>query len=153
MFHVRERLTRKAYKHETGSSINLMIVEALKLAAKHLKIHESIDDMNEYLKLDDSIYLKILHSDHEDLKEASELLKRVEKRKLYKYVGSCVIPSDENTDLKDLKIQLLSFMKTQSESEINEDNKINEANICFEVIFFIKHNDKLQIQKKLLISL
>lgn len=34
MFHVREYLTRRAYKHETGSSINLMVVEALVKADK-----------------------------------------------------------------------------------------------------------------------
>lgn len=132
MFHVRERLTRKAYKHETGSSINLMIVEALKLATKHYKFDDITDDMDKYLKLNDSIYLEILHSEHEDLKKASELLKLVEKRKFYKYVGSCVIPSDEQTDLKDLKNQLLKFMESESKKEITE------TNICFEVILSIK---------------
>jgi len=34
MYHVREYLTRRAYKHETGSSINLMVVEALAKADK-----------------------------------------------------------------------------------------------------------------------
>jgi HD superfamily phosphohydrolase len=34
MYHVREYLTRRAYKHETGSSINLMVVEALSKADK-----------------------------------------------------------------------------------------------------------------------
>ncbi len=29
MFHVREYLTRRAYKHETGMAINIMVVEAL----------------------------------------------------------------------------------------------------------------------------
>ncbi len=132
MCHVRERLTRKAYKHETGSSINLMIVEALKLATEHYKFDDITNDMDKYLKLNDSIYLEILHSEHEDLKKASELLKLVEKRKFYKYVGSCVIPSDEQTDLKDLKIQLLKFMESESK-EI-----ITETNICFEVILSIK---------------
>ena len=29
LFHVREYLTRRAYKHETGAAINYMVVEAL----------------------------------------------------------------------------------------------------------------------------
>ena len=32
MFHVREHLTRRAYKHETGAAINFMVVEALSKA-------------------------------------------------------------------------------------------------------------------------
>lgn len=34
MFHVREYLTRRAYKHEKASAINLMIIEALVKADK-----------------------------------------------------------------------------------------------------------------------
>ncbi len=34
LFRLRENLTRKAYKHETGSSINLMVAEAIAKADK-----------------------------------------------------------------------------------------------------------------------
>jgi len=35
MFHVREYLTRRAYKHEKASAINLMIIDALVKADKY----------------------------------------------------------------------------------------------------------------------
>ena len=135
MFHVREHLTRRAYKHESGSSINLMVVEALKLASKHFEIAEMIDnqDMNKFEKLNDSVYLQILYSDTDELRASRELLQRVEKRKLYKYVGSSVIPPGKTNDAKLLKSKLMEFMETSS------NNLINDSNICIEVILTCLH--------------
>lgn len=132
MFHVREHLTRRAYKHESGSSINLMVVEALKLASKHFEIAEMIDnqDMNKFEKLNDSVYLQILYSDTDELRASRELLQRVEKRKLYKYVGSSVIPPGKTNDAKLLKSKLMEFMETSS------NNLINDSNMCIEIVKF-----------------
>lgn len=37
--------------------------------------------------LADSVYLEILHSSRQDLEEAREILRRVERRELYKFLG------------------------------------------------------------------
>ncbi len=106
MFHVRELLTRRAYKHETGSSINLMYVEALVKADKYFKFSEMIQagDINRFEKFTDSVEETILHSTCEDLKESREILERASRRKLYKYVGYTLLPDDKN---KDSNAQLL----------------------------------------------
>ena len=44
------------------------------------------NDYEKFLKLNDAIHLKILYSDHLDLKDSREILERIEKRQLYKYV-------------------------------------------------------------------
>lgn len=133
MFHVREHLTRRAYKHESGSSINFMVIEALKLAAQHYKFAEMIEnqDMDKFEKLNDSIYLQILHSESEELRPSRELLQRIEKRKLYKYVGSSVIPPRKSSEAKFLAKKLMEFMEASS------NNEINDSNICIEVIRII----------------
>ena len=135
MYHVRERLTRKAYKHEICSSINSMMVEALKLASDHFKFAEIIhdQDMNKYEKLNDSIYLQILNSENDELRQSRDILKRVEKRKLYKHVGSCVIPPNNNQ--KSLENKLLSYMKKKSDD-------IEDENINIEVNRFKNHEEK-----------
>ena len=100
MFHVRELLTRRAYKHETGSSINLMYVEALVKADKYFKFSEMIEtrDVDKFERFTDSVEETILHSISEDLKESREILKRASRRQLYKYVGYTLLPDDKNKD-------------------------------------------------------
>lgn len=50
-------------------------------------ISTAIDDMEAFTKLTDNIFLEILHSTDPNLSEAREILKKIECRNLYKYVG------------------------------------------------------------------
>ncbi|KAF4788676.1 Deoxynucleoside triphosphate triphosphohydrolase SAMHD1 [Turdus rufiventris] len=50
-------------------------------------ISTAMEDMEAYTKLTDSVYLEILHSSCQDLEEAREILRRVERRELYKFLG------------------------------------------------------------------
>ena len=52
-----------------------------------LTIGEAIDDMEAYTKLTDDVILQIMRSLDEKLKVSSEILKRVQKRQFYKYIG------------------------------------------------------------------
>lgn len=54
---------------------------------KLLKLSETINDMSAYTKLNDGVFHMILYSTDEKLKEAREILERVECRKLYKFIG------------------------------------------------------------------
>ncbi|NXU80053.1 SAMH1 triphosphohydrolase, partial [Oreotrochilus melanogaster] len=109
MFHERHWLHRRAYQHKTGNIIELMqvfcfhflthhlITEAFQKADKFFKIEGSggkqyhistaMEDMEAYTKLTDNIYLEILHSNRPELKEAREILHKIERRELYKYLG------------------------------------------------------------------
>ncbi|KAE8576668.1 hypothetical protein XENTR_v10004279 [Xenopus tropicalis] len=97
MFHTRNCLHRRAYQHKVGNIIETMITDAFIKADPHIRIKGSdgnyytisgsVDDMVAYTKLTDNIYHHILYSDNPDLKEAREILRKVERRQLYKFVG------------------------------------------------------------------
>ncbi|NWR76970.1 SAMH1 triphosphohydrolase, partial [Centropus unirufus] len=95
MFHTRNCLHRRAYQHRIGNIIEIM--QAFQKADKFLKIEGSggklyqmstaMEDMEAYTKLTDNVYLKILHSSCPELEEAREILRKIERRELYKFLG------------------------------------------------------------------
>ncbi|KFO86307.1 Deoxynucleoside triphosphate triphosphohydrolase SAMHD1, partial [Buceros rhinoceros silvestris] len=105
MFHTRNWLHRRAYQHKTGNIIEIMQVlllpflafQAFQKADKFFEIEGSggklyqistaLEDMEAYTKLTDNIYLEILHSSRPELKEAREILRKIERRELYKFLG------------------------------------------------------------------
>uniref|UniRef100_A0A0D9RC48 Deoxynucleoside triphosphate triphosphohydrolase SAMHD1 n=1 Tax=Chlorocebus sabaeus TaxID=60711 RepID=A0A0D9RC48_CHLSB len=97
MFHTRNSLHRRAYQHKVGNIIDTMITDAFLKAddyieitgagGKKYRISTAIDDMEAYTKLTDNIFLEILYSTDPKLKEAREILKQIEYRNLFKYVG------------------------------------------------------------------
>ena len=52
-----------------------------------LKLSETITDMVAYTRVNDSLYLRILHSTEPELAEARSILEKVECRRLYRFVG------------------------------------------------------------------
>lgn len=116
MFKTRYELHEKAYKHRVGDIIEIMIAEAMCLAndiimisgknGKKLKLSETIKDMEAYEKLTDSIFEKILQSKKIILDESKkirlekskEILRKVQKRKLYKFVGTMNPKRSTKTD-------------------------------------------------------
>ena len=68
---------------------------------KLFRISECIDDLVAYTHLNDSIFHLILLSQDADLAESREILKRIERRELYKCVGETT-PMEGKT-----KVQIL----------------------------------------------
>ncbi|XP_077191362.1 deoxynucleoside triphosphate triphosphohydrolase SAMHD1 isoform X2 [Paroedura picta] len=97
MFHTRNCLHRRAYQHKVGNIIETMITDAFLKADKYIKVKGSngkeyhlstaIDDMEAYTNLTDDIFLTILRSDLPELHEAQEILRKIERRDLYKFLG------------------------------------------------------------------
>lgn len=100
MFATRNFLHRLAYQHPVSNGIEIMIVEAFVEADRVLKenrtdqslldslglqgpLSESIDDIEGYARLDDSIFLRILHCQSPKMAKASSLLRAIQQRKLY----------------------------------------------------------------------
>ncbi|RMB95526.1 hypothetical protein DUI87_27636 [Hirundo rustica rustica] len=54
---------------------------------KVYRISTAMEDMEAYTKLTDCIYLEILHSSDPELEEAREILRKIERRELYKFLG------------------------------------------------------------------
>uniref|UniRef100_A0A8C8WDZ3 Deoxynucleoside triphosphate triphosphohydrolase SAMHD1 n=1 Tax=Panthera leo TaxID=9689 RepID=A0A8C8WDZ3_PANLE len=97
MFHTRTSLHRRAYQHKVGNIIDTMITDAFLKADPYIEIvgaegkkyhiSTAIDDMDAFTKLTDNIFLEILYSSDPKLDAAREILKKIECRNLYKYVG------------------------------------------------------------------
>ncbi|XP_071968325.1 deoxynucleoside triphosphate triphosphohydrolase SAMHD1 [Engystomops pustulosus] len=104
MFHTRNCLHRRAYQHKVGNIIETMITDALLKADPHIQIEGSggklytisgsVDDMVAYTKLTDNIFHQILYSTDPKLLESGDILRKVERRQLYKYVGQTQ-PNDD----------------------------------------------------------
>ncbi|XP_072222565.1 deoxynucleoside triphosphate triphosphohydrolase SAMHD1-like [Leuresthes tenuis] len=99
MFQTRNRLHKRAYQHKVNMNIQIMIKDAFLKADPYIKISGSNgemftlskakNDMEAYTKLTDQVFEKILHPDlHQDeLMPASNILKRIISRDLYKCLG------------------------------------------------------------------
>ncbi|XP_022448181.1 deoxynucleoside triphosphate triphosphohydrolase SAMHD1 isoform X3 [Delphinapterus leucas] len=97
MFHTRNSLHRRAYQHKVGNIIDTMITDAFLKADPYIEItgtegkkyhiSTAIDDMEAFTKLTDNIFLEILYSADPKLDAARAILKKIECRNLYKFVG------------------------------------------------------------------
>jgi len=52
-----------------------------------LKLSETIGDMVAYTKVNDSVFLRILHSTEPELEKARKILENVDHRRLYRFIG------------------------------------------------------------------
>ncbi|XP_028676385.1 deoxynucleoside triphosphate triphosphohydrolase SAMHD1-like isoform X1 [Erpetoichthys calabaricus] len=102
LFSIRKSLFKRVYYHKTTCSIELMISDALKLADPVLNLSSSINNMEKYQTLTDDIYNQILFYEGKDSKmiEAKEILERIEKRQLYKFMTKIQISKDGEIDKK-----------------------------------------------------
>ncbi|XP_064596465.1 deoxynucleoside triphosphate triphosphohydrolase SAMHD1-like [Liolophura sinensis] len=138
MFHTRMHLHRRAYQHRVNKLIEEMITDALVLADGHIeipgesgpvKMSEAVDDMVAYSKLTDCVLQQILISDHSELEPSQNILKRIQKRYLYKFVGE-FRPQGEQLIKKVSKTgcQRLSFYRDEQDSYAGCMNTNKSAN-------------------------
>ncbi|KAK2909491.1 hypothetical protein Q8A67_005328 [Cirrhinus molitorella] len=96
MFRTRYTLHRQAYQHKITNIIDIMLAEALVRADRDLHegkpedmlmISEAIMTAEDYSKLTDEIFEQILSSTADNLREARDILNKIIRRKLPKFVG------------------------------------------------------------------
>ncbi|RXN31520.1 deoxynucleoside triphosphate triphosphohydrolase SAMHD1-like protein [Labeo rohita] len=96
MFRTRYTLHRQAYQHKIGYIIEDMFAKALIKADRDLhegkpedmlKISEAIKTVDDYSKLTDEIFEQISSSTVDSLKESRDILNKIVRRKLPKFVG------------------------------------------------------------------
>lgn len=129
---MREYLTRRAYKHESGSSINLMVTEALAKADSFFKFSTLVNDetFERFERLNDNIFWDIYYSEDPKLKDSKEILDRIIKRNLYKYVSSLVLSEDGVViDKSAIVKEFKEYLSMKSNNKINTDNVVLE--VCF----------------------
>ena len=79
--------------------------------SKELKLSETVTDMVAYTKVNDSLFLKILHSTEPELQEARKILENVERRRLYRFIGQ-TNPKAGREDVAVTALELRCFIIT-----------------------------------------
>ncbi|XP_047394791.1 deoxynucleoside triphosphate triphosphohydrolase SAMHD1 isoform X1 [Sciurus carolinensis] len=111
MFYTRNRLHRKAYQHRVSNLIDTMVADAFLKADPYIEItgangkkyhiSTAIDDMEAFTKLTDNVFLEILHSTDPKLDAARRILKNIESRNLYTFVGETQPPEAKKIERED----------------------------------------------------
>lgn len=87
LFDMRYRLHKEIYSHPCVNQIELMYADILKSANNFYKITNSIKDMKDFIKLNDTIFNQIEFSVNKELEDARNIIKDIRNRKLYKFIG------------------------------------------------------------------
>uniref|UniRef100_G3SPI6 Deoxynucleoside triphosphate triphosphohydrolase SAMHD1 n=2 Tax=Loxodonta africana TaxID=9785 RepID=G3SPI6_LOXAF len=172
MFHTRNSLHRRAYQHKVGNIIETMITDAFLEADPYIEItgaqgrkyrlSTAIDDVEAFTKLTDNIFLEILYSTDPRLDVAREILKKIECRKLYKYVGQTQpkgqvkikkehyesLPQDVANAKPDPDIVLQAELKAEDfiVDVINMDYGMEDKNPIDHVFFYCKNDPNKAIR-------
>ncbi|XP_053387578.1 deoxynucleoside triphosphate triphosphohydrolase SAMHD1-like [Mercenaria mercenaria] len=173
MFHTRNLLHQRAYKHKTTNIIEIMIAEALVSAndfitfpgkdSKACTMSEAIDDMKAYSLLNDDVIHRILRSTDPRLYQSKQLLERVLKRNFYRLVGEKRFSHGEFKDENEVKEDMKKIEETNITEDdfskividiVNFDYGMEDKNPIDFVRFFTKDNpDKAEQRHKEDVSL
>ncbi|KAL0151840.1 hypothetical protein M9458_052841, partial [Cirrhinus mrigala] len=140
MFRTRYTLHRQAYQHKIAYIIEDMFAKALIQADRDLhegkpedmlKISEAIKTVDDYSKLTDEIFEQISSSTAENLKEARDILNKIVRRKLPKFVGEARLTkknmSKVGQKLKNIGLVFDKYYKYSNLKEIMDQRSDIEA--------------------------
>ncbi|XP_057637424.1 deoxynucleoside triphosphate triphosphohydrolase SAMHD1 isoform X2 [Chionomys nivalis] len=170
MFYTRNSLHRRAYQHKISNLIDIMIKEAFIKADPYVeiigaggtkcRISTAIDDMEAFTKLTDNIFLEILNSTDPRLSEARSILRNIERRDLYKYLGETQ-PNGQHKIRKEEYEQLPQdivntkpdvHLEAQLKAEdfivdvLNMDYGMEDKNPIDHVLFYSKNNTRQAVK-------
>ena len=106
--------------------------------------------MNAFERLNDGIFLELLYTTDPELRESKEILERIGKRQLYKYVGSFVLPNN-TTNIHSIEDELTTFL-SDSDYKIDRNSMVVEVS-CFHKSFFSFFLIYIFVLKRLLDSI
>lgn len=136
LFHVRWALHHQVYQHKTTRIIEEMICQAMVKVDNKYGISAAIDNMESYTNLTDSIIYDILRSndDDQDLKDAQEIIKRIQKRDFMMYF--CAQTNLTSTKRKSEEFSLFVLERDVIAKEIMDasNGTINEKDFFVDII-------------------
>lgn len=102
LFHTRANMHQKVYTHKKAKGIEYMIVDALVEAdiAWDSEISKAIWDVNEFIRLDDTILKRIEWSKEAKLQKGRDLVRKIRRRELYQYVNDFAVPEEDIVGFK-----------------------------------------------------
>ena len=137
LFQQRYFMHKQIYNHKTGKGIEYMVCDILLKANHILKIADCIYNPEEFINLTDDILNTIKISKDPDLQESKDIITRLEKRDLYKYIDEFIVPNDLTDKIK--TINLIDIIS--SNSELNNLITIDDI-IIFDKKMNYNLNDK-----------
>jgi HD superfamily phosphohydrolases len=100
LFYTRYKLHKQVYTHPRSNIIELMFLDALTLADPYLKLSETVDDLEKYIKVTDGILEKIENSKKLCYRPAQEIISRIKTRNIYKLALEVIVPKKKYELLK-----------------------------------------------------
>nr|WCZ58536.1 dNTP triphosphohydrolase SAMHD1 [Andalucia godoyi] len=94
MFHTRYSLHKQIYSHRVVKAIEYMLCDVLIAADPFLKISDAVLDPEQFMGLTDCLIKQIETSHSQDLRPAQEIIRRMRKRDLYKFVDEVLVPPE-----------------------------------------------------------
>ena len=102
LFHSRARMHESVYTHKKAKAVEYMVVDALVEAdaAWNGRISNSIWDVNEFIKMDDTLLKQIEFSEDPALGRARDIVRRLRRRELYRFVNEYTVPEERVVDFR-----------------------------------------------------
>ncbi|XP_046843284.1 deoxynucleoside triphosphate triphosphohydrolase SAMHD1-like [Xenia sp. Carnegie-2017] len=159
LFHTRWSIHHKVCCHKTQAPIHDMLATAFQKVDKIMKISEAVKkkDMKRYTVLTDSILYDVLRKESEEpaVKEAQDWIKRIQKRKIYKFCGQTQPQSNDDCPSEEKIVKDLVIISDEQLNE--EDIFVDMPKIDFgmkgknpvdAVTFFIKSGENVEIKRE-----
>jgi len=102
LFHSRAMMHQSVYTHKKAKAVEYMVVDALIEAdvAWNSKISNSIWDVKEFIKMDDTLLKQIENSEEASLSKARDIVRRIRRRELYRFVNEYTVPEERVENFK-----------------------------------------------------
>lgn len=94
LFLTRYQLHRTVYNHRAAVAIDAMVSDALLHADETLRIADSIERPEDFIAISDCVISQIEFSKEPQLKQSKDLIHRLRRRRLYRFVDEILLPTD-----------------------------------------------------------
>jgi HD superfamily phosphohydrolase len=102
LFHSRASMHQSVYTHKKAKAVEYMVVDALVEAdaAWNSRISNSIWDVKDFITMDDTLLKQIEHCPDQSLSKARDIVKRIRRRELYRFINEYTVPEDQVVNFK-----------------------------------------------------
>lgn len=102
LFHSRASMHQSVYTHKKAKAVEYMVVDALVEAdiAWNGRISNSIWSVEDFIAMDDTLLKQIEFCDDPALAKARDIVRRIRRRELYRFVNEYTVPEDQVVDFK-----------------------------------------------------
>lgn len=124
LFQSRYEMFKQIYSHRTVKAVEYMVRDALIIANGPLDIVGKIGNADSYLDLDDRILALIAADKRPELAPARELLRRIDRRDIYRCVFQALLPAAANEVLTPKR--LMEYVPEDAQGVLAEGDLIVE---------------------------